>query len=212
MEWIDITVPLREGMVHWPGDAPVQVKRLRSIGESDTLTLSEITLGSHSGTHIDAPLHFLQDGVGVDKMSFDTTIGPAHVIEIHDTKSIRREELAAYDIQSGDRILFKTINSERCWKTDSFIKDYVFLSMEAAAYLVDKGIRLVGIDYLSIGGYQSDGIDTHKVPLQAGIWILEGLDLSQVKEGKYELICLPLKIEGCDGSPVRAILKPIPVD
>jgi arylformamidase len=131
----------------------------------------------------------------------------ARVIEIRDTESIQREELEFHHIQQGERVLFKTVNSARCWQTDTFLEDFVYISQEAAHYLAAVGVQTVGIDYLSVGGYTKDAVETHLALLGAGIWIIEGLDLSQVDPGTYELICLPIKITGSDGGPARAILR-----
>ncbi|MBE0425720.1 MAG: cyclase family protein [Nitrospirae bacterium] len=204
--WIDISVTLKTGMVHWPGDPPFLIEMTLDMERGDKANLSAISMGSHSGTHMDAPLHFIQTGKGLDEMPFDATIGAARVIEIFDHESIKPEELVAHSICSGERILFKTGNSERCWKTDSFIEDFIYISTGAAHFLAEKAVRTVGIDYLSVGGYGKNGKEVHRVLLEAGIWIIEGLDLSEVKGGIYELICLPLKILNSDGAPARAVL------
>lgn len=207
--WIDISLPLRNATVHWPSDPPVRIERTLDMERGDASNLSAISMGSHTGTHMDAPLHFIRGGKGIDKMPLDATVGRARVIEIHDTESIKPEELAHHRIRRGERILFKTQNSLRCWKAKSFIEDFVFISKEAARFLGDRGVRVVGVDYLSVGGFKKDGIETHKTLLEAGIWIIEGLNLSGVKRGKYDLICLPLKLDEGDGAPARAILRPI---
>lgn len=202
-------MPLRNAMVHWPGDPPVRIERISDMDFGDTSNLSTISMGSHTGTHVDAPLHFIRKGKGIDKMPLETAVGRARVIEIHDTESIKPEELARHRIRQGERVLFKTQNSLGGWNTQSFIEDFVFISKEAASFLVDHGVRVVGVDYLSVGGFKKDGVETHKTLLKAGIWIIEGLDLSGVKQGKYDLICLPLKLDRGDGAPARAILKPV---
>jgi arylformamidase len=205
--WIDISVTLRTGMVHWPGDRPVLIERTRDLARGDDMNLSAISLGSHSGTHIDAPLHFIPAGKSVPEMPFDAMIGPARVLEIVDPESVKPEELAPLDIRSGERILFKTRNSERCWKTDSFVEDFVYISLGAAHFLAEKGVRAVGIDYLSVGAYGKYGGETHLILLKSGAWIIESLDLSGVEPGEYELICLPLKVLNSEGAPARAVLR-----
>ena len=209
-QWIDISIPLRNAMVHWPGDPPVQIERTLDIERGDSHTLARISMGLHTGTHMDAPFHFIRYGVGIDKMPLDTTVGRARVIEIQDSESIKPEELVHHRIHRGERILFKTKNSTRIWQTDTFVKDYVFLSKEAAIVLVERSLRVVGIDYLSVGGFRRDGIETHRTLLEGGVWIIEGLDLSGVEPGRYDLICLPLKVDQGDGAPARAILRPVP--
>ena len=209
--WLDVSVPLRSTMVHWPGDPPVRIEKATDIEHGYSSTVSIISMGSHTGTHMDAPLHFIQHGTGIDKMPLDTTIGRARVIEIQDTESIKPEELYQYRIRSGERILFKTRNSLRVLQTDTFIKDFVFISKEAARFLVDRKVRVVGLDYISVGGFKCDGSETHRRLLEGDVWIIEGLDLARVKPGKYHLICLPLKIDQGDGAPARAILKAVSV-
>jgi arylformamidase len=165
-------------------------------------------MSAHTGTHIDSPFHFIKSGVGIHELPLSAVIGEARVIEILDPESIKPEELRVHRIRKGERILFRTQNSERCWKTDEFVEDFVYISTESLKYLVDRGIRTVGVDYLSVGGYNKNIIQVHHVLLKAGIWIIEGLNLSRIKQGTYELICLPIKIEKGDGAPARAVLRP----
>ena len=205
--WIDVSVPLRSGMVHWPDNPPVSIERMLDIERGDVANVSKLSLGAHSGTHIDAPLHFFRTGNGLDAMPLTATIGRARVIEIRDPESIKPEELRPYQIQRGERVLFKTRNSTRCWHTDDFVEDFVYISQEAARYLVVQQVQTIGVDYLSVGGFFTDGVETHHALLEAGIWIIEGLNLSKVEPGIHELICLPLKIEESDGAPARAILQ-----
>ena len=208
-DWIDISVPLYSGMVHWPGDPEIKIKRVIDMNNGAHCNVSHMDMGSHTGTHMDAPLHFIKKGKGLDKMPLSAAIGIVRVIEIKDKESIKPEELKKYNIQKDERILFKTRNSSRCWKTNKFVKDFVYISKEAAEYLAKKRVQLVGIDYLSVGGFKKDGTETHLALLKAGIWAIEGLNLSKIKPGKYELICLPLKVLNSDGAPARAILRKI---
>jgi len=205
--WIDVSVPLRTGMVHWPDNPPVSIERMLDIERGDVATVSKLSMGAHTGTHMDGPLHFFRAGKGIDTMPLSATIGRARVIEIGDPQSIKPEELRPYQIQRDERILFKTRNSARCWQTNDFVEDFVYISQEAARYLAAQQVQTVGIDYLSVGGFFKDGVETHHALLEAGIWIIEGLNLSNVSPGIVELICLPLKIEGGDGAPARAILR-----
>lgn len=207
--WLDISVPIRNGMVNWPGDVSVQIERRTRMEKGSIYNLSSISMSIHTGTHIDAPLHFLSDGKAVDTIPPDAVVGPARVIESRDNVSIKLEELASYNIKRGERILFKTRTSAIAWKSDSFIEDYVYVSKEAAEFLAGRGVKAVGIDYLSVAGYKA-GQDVHVTLLRAGVWIIEGLDLSGVAPGNYYLICLPLRLVGAEGSPARALLKPIP--
>lgn len=206
-EWIDVSVPLRTGMVHWPDNPPVSIERTLNIELGDVANVSRLSMGAHTGTHMDAPLHFFQKGKGIHTMPLSVGVGQARVIEIYDPESIKPEELRPHRIQWGERILFKTQNSPRCWQTDNFVEDFVYISQEAARYLASLQVQTIGIDYLSVGGFTKDGIETHHALLEAGIWLIEGLNLTNVIAGKYELICLPLKIEDADGAPARAILR-----
>lgn len=205
-EWIDISVTIKSGMAHWPGDPSVSIRLIQNRNKGDTANLSLISMGSHTGTHMDAPFHFVSKGMGIDKMPLGAVLGSARVIEIRDRECVRPVELHKYRIRRGERILFKTRNS-RHRRTAAFIKNFVYISLEAVQYLAAKGVRVVGVDYLSVGGYYKDGAQTHQHLLKAGIWIIEGLDLSGVKPGKYDLICLPLKILNADGAPARAVIR-----
>jgi arylformamidase len=205
--WIDVSVALHSGMAHWPDNPPVQIARMLDMERGDICNVSTLAMGSHTGTHMDAPVHFVRGGKGIDDMPLEATIGPARVIEIHDPASIKPDELRSQAIRRGERLLFKTRNSARCWHTDDFIEDFVYISQEAARYLAALGVQTVGVDYLSVGGFTQDGPETHQALLEAGIWIIEGLNLSQVSAGVYDLICLPLKIVHSDGAPARAILR-----
>jgi arylformamidase len=208
-DWIDVSVPLYSGMVHWPDDPSVRIELVRDMTRGDVCDVSVLSMGSHTGTHMDAPRHFVPSGVGIDTMPLDAAMGPARVIEITDTESIKPSELELHTIERGERVLFKTRNSSRCWTTDTFVEDFVYISREAAHYLAAREVRLVGVDYLSVGGFKRDSIETHQALLGAGIWIIEGLNLSSVDPGVYDLVCLPLKIRAGDGAPARALLRPV---
>jgi len=208
-QWIDISVPLKNGMVTWPGDPELTIERTSNIEKGDKVNLSHLSLGSHTGTHMDAPLHFLQDGEGLDKIPLTTLIGPARVIAIQDPVSVKPNELIPHQVERGERILFKTHNSDQNWATRPFLENFVFLSTEAAHFLAERKVQIVGVDYLSVGGYKKNGYEVHTALLKASIWIIEGLDLSRVQQGRYELICLPIRIADSDGAPARAILRSI---
>lgn len=210
--WIDVSVLLREDMVVWPDSVKLQIERSHSFDRGDAFNHSIIKMGVHTGTHLDAPLHFLANGKSIDQISFDKVIGSARVIEIVDKESIKAEELMQHNIRRGERILFKTRNSGRCWRTNTFVTDFIYVTREAANFLAGIGVRLIGIDYLSVAGpLDPDKTmpDTHQILLGADIWLLEGLDLSSVSPGEYSLICLPLKLFHAEGSPVRAVLRSI---
>jgi len=207
MTWIDISVPLHNGMVAWPGDAPFERTSTLEIANGDECNLSQIASTAHIGTHMDAPGHYLEGAAGIDTMPLSASIGKARVIEIRDPEAIQTSELEPHRLVKGERVLFKTRNSEHCWKTDHFQKNYIYIAPEAAHYMAERGIQTVGVDYLSVGGFESGGPETHRILLHAGIWIIEGLILEHVEPGEYELVCLPLKIIGGDGAPARAILR-----
>ena len=207
--WIDISVPIYSGMVHWPDNPPVRIERMQDLSHGDAANVSKVEMGAHTGTHMDGPRHFLADGAGIDEMPLEATIGLARVIPIEHSRAILHAELEAHNLQAGERVLFRTQNSERCWKEDKFVEDFVYISEAAAQFLVERQVRTVGIDYLSVGGYVYDGVETHQILLSAGIWLIEGLNLFAVKPGAYELVCLPLRITGADGAPARAILRPL---
>ncbi len=208
-DWIDVSAPIINGMVHWPDNPPVIIERVLDIDRGDGANVSRISMGTHTGTHMDAPVHFLKQGEGIDKLSMSVAMGRARVIQIEDMESIKPDELVRQRVRGGERILFRTRNSNGHWQTGPFIEDFVYVSAEAAEYLAKLGVLMVGIDYLSVGGYRADGAAAHRFLLEAGVWVVEGLDLSGVVQGHYEMICLPLRIAGGDGAPARVLLKPV---
>jgi arylformamidase len=193
-DWIDISLPLRNRMQHWPGDVPPQ------------FSLSEMRLHPHTGTHIDAPLHYIPDGLTIDEMPADAVVGRVRVIQVHGDE-IGDAVLAPLDVQPGERILFRSRNSETHWCGSCFRKRFTAVTPDGARHLVQHRVRTVGIDYLSIGPYGESGNETHRILLGAGVWIIEGLNLQTVEPGEYEMVCLPLRIEGGDGAPARALLR-----
>jgi arylformamidase len=195
MEFFDVSVPLREGMVTYPGDPEVHLERAASIAGGDVVNLTRIDFGLHSGTHVDAPVHFIEGAAGVDAMPLDALVGPCEVVEAAD---LALEYVAA--APPAERVLFKTPNSE-LWAQDEFAQDFARLDGPAARLLVERGTRLVGVDYLSVGDEEA-----HHVLLEAGVVPVEGLDLRGIEPGSYELVCLPLRVVGADGAPARAIL------
>lgn len=206
-KWIDISVAVRAGMVHWPGDPEVRIDAFKEINRGDVCNVTLLSCSSHTGTHMDAPLHFIRNGRTLDSMPLDATVGPCRVIEIKDKEAVKVSEIERLRLKKGERILFKTRNSRRKWEITPFDEDFVYISKEAAALLADAKIRTVGIDYLSVGGFHKDGVETHRELLGGGIWIIEGLNLAKVKPGRYELNCLPLKVLNSEGAPARALLR-----
>jgi arylformamidase len=190
-EWIDISYPLSEDLIHWPQDPiPPDIKSRSSQSESGTVTMSQMTT--------------------IDKMPLDTIMGPARVIEIKDKDTIKPAELEAHDIRPGERILFKTVNSSY-YRLGSFVEDFVHITQDTARYLKDRKISVVGVDYLAVGSFRDRPgmLEVHRILLGAGIWIIEALDLSAVKGGRYEIICLPIRIKNGDAAQSRAIVRPL---
>jgi arylformamidase len=205
LEIIDITQPLNDGMVVYPGDLQVKLERICSLEAGDAYNLTAIQMGAHAGTHLDAPNHYLAGGEEVQEVPLNSLVGPARVLEWGERASIDLPELERREIRAGERLLFKTANS-RLYPLREFREDYAFLTPAGARYLRDKEVALVGIDYLSIEEYGIRVAGAHLELLGGGIPILEGLDLSRAVEGTYWLIALPLKLHGAEGAPVRAIL------
>ena len=191
MQIIDVSVPVRPGMITYPGDPEVHLERVSSIADGDVVNLSRLDLGVHSGTHVDAPLHFLAGGAAVETLPLDVLVGPCVVVEGLDAAAVPA---------GAERVLFKTPNS-RLWEREEFSEDFVALDAEAARALVAAGVRLVGIDYLSIGDEEA-----HRILLGAGVVVVEGLDLREVEPGEYRLVCAPLKLVGAEGAPARVLL------
>ena len=206
--WIDISVPLRNGMPHWPGDRPFELQRERDMNLGSELNLSHMACSVHTGTHMDAPRHFVRDGLTMEQIPLDAVMGLARVIEIESPHEIPVLELERHNIAAGERILFKTANSSGAWKTAEFQQTFIAIPEDAANYLAERKPVLVGVDYLSIGPF-SDGGPTHRAMLGAGIWVVEGLNLEGIDPGEYELACLPLKLVGSDGAPARAAIRRI---
>ena len=206
--WIDVSIPLRSGMVRWPDNPPVSIERMLDMEKGAVCNVSVMTLGAHTATHMDGPLHFIAKGRGLEHLPIEATVGPCRVIAVEDKECVRPKHLQGQGIKKGERILFKTRNSRRSWKTDQFDEDFIYISKEAAQVIVDLGVQTVGVDYLSVGGYRKDGVETHHVLLGAEVWIIEGLNLSKITPGRYDLLCLPLLVQNSDGAPARALLRP----
>jgi len=209
MSWKDISVSISPDLVVWPGDPPVKIEMVNDMHLGHEANLSRLDISAHTGTHMDAPLHFVKDGLSLDKMHLDAGIGPARVIAIQDPVSIKIDELRKHDLRKGERILFKTKNSENEWTEKPFMYDFVHLETDAAEYLAKNEILLCGIDYLSVSGINKNETPVHRALLEAGIWIVEGLFLKGVEPGNYQMICLPVKIKDSDGAPARVLVRKI---
>ena len=208
MPWIDISVPLEDGMIIWPDDPAFRRELVQSMATGATCNVSRLDFGAHTGTHVDAPGHFIDGAPGVETTPLDALIGPAWVVDATGiTGALDREALDALDIPAGEtRLLFRTTNGS-IRSRGGFDTGFVALDAEGAAAIVDRGTRLVGMDFLSVARFD-DAVDTHRTLLGAGVVALEGLDLRAVEPGPYELVCLPLRVVGSDGGPARALLQP----
>ena len=202
--WLDATTPIRDHMVHWPDNLGVTVRRTLSQDRGDAANVTELHLSAHTGTHVDAPLHFTSGAGDATTLDLARLMGPATVVAIQDPQSISLAEVQRLDIEPGARLLFKTRISNAEWSTAPFQPDFVALDGDAARYLRDAGVGCVGVDYLSVGK-----ADAHHALLDAGVCVIEGLALQHIAPGRYELLCLPLSIVGADGAPARVLLRPL---
>jgi arylformamidase len=202
MEILDVSIPIRTRMPIWPGNAGVAVRHVEAIADGAVANVSAVDLGAHTGTHVDAPNHFLEGEPGVDTVALEPLIGDAVVVDATAVqKTVDAAAVAALGVPAGtERVLLKTRNSQ-LWERDEFSDDFVALDESGARALIDLGVRLVGIDYLSIGDPGA-----HRALLGARTAVVEGLDLRAVAPGPYRLVCLPLKLVGSDGGPARAVL------
>jgi arylformamidase len=198
VEIIDISVPIRPGMVTYPGDPTVSLERVVSIADGGVVNLSRLDFGVHSGTHVDAPVHFIDGAAAAETLPLDVLIGKATVLDL--TAAERLDASAFNGVDLPERVLMKTRNSE-LWERETFADEFLALTEDGARALIDRGVRLVGIDYLSIGDEAA-----HEALLGAGVVAIEGLDLRGVEPGEYQLICAPLKLVGSDGAPARTLL------
>jgi arylformamidase len=207
MRTYDVTLTITQDMPVWPGNTPPSLVRTSSLDKGDNSNTSQVTLGVHTGTHVDAPDHFMGNQKTIEQISLELLVGRAYVLYLPNVEHITAQDLESAEIPPRTRrLLFKTRNSEYWAKgINEFQPDFAGLTADAAQYLVDRNVRLVGIDYLSIAPYKQSR-PTHRILLEAGVVIVEGLDLSKVSQGRYTITCLPLKLGGSDGAPARVIL------
>lgn len=206
MKIIDLSVDLRGEMPSWPGSIGFKHTWVKRLDEGSLSNDSILSCDIHIGTHVETPLHYIESGKSIDQISLELLCGEASVIELTAYKQIGREDLEKSGIPKGtERLLIKTGNSEQ-WKNDKFFHDFIALTEDAANFIIESKIKLIGIDYLSVGPYP-DGSSVHKILLGAGIIVVEGLDMSAASPGGYDFYCLPLKIAGAEGAPARAMLK-----
>jgi arylformamidase len=207
VDWLDISAPINPSMPTFEGDPPVEFELVKSLAGGDVCNLTRIDMGAHTGTHIDAPIHFVPGGAGSETIAIDAVVGPAWVVDAREQRGpITADDLARMAIPPAEtRILFRTSNS-LLWEQPGFQTGFVGLDASASEVLAGRPTTLVGIDYLSIAPF-GDPTPTHVALLSAGVVVLEGLDLRAVEPGPYELLCLPLRIAGSDGAPARALLR-----
>jgi arylformamidase len=205
-EWIDVTRLLDENTVCWPGDTPFSRRQVSALPDGDACNLSDFESCLHIGTHIDAPLHFIDRADDVSQIPLSRLCGRARVVAFPQQRHITASDLQRAEIERSDRLLLKTSN-ERLWRDTHFREDFIAITADAADWLVEQGIQLVGIDYLSIDPFKDQAHPAHHALLAAGVPIIEGLDLSSVQPGIYEMVALPLRIRGAEASPARVILR-----
>ncbi len=205
-KFLDVSVPLAPGLPTYPGNPIFELEAVKRIADGGSSNVSRLVLGTHTGTHIDAPRHFIDDGDGVDELALDLLIGRTRVVDVPKRGPITAADLAAAGLREDLRVLLKTPNSS-LWNSTGFHEDYAHLAAGGARYLVEQGVKVIGIDYLSIEQFKSAGAPAHRTLLSNGVIIIEGLNLSEAEPGMYEMYCLPLRVAGGDGAPARVVLK-----
>lgn len=205
MKLIDVSVPLDAKLPTYPGNTPFSLEATQRIARGASSNVSAIHMSAHAGTHVDAPRHFFDDGGGAETLPLDMLIGRAHVVEVT-SRRIEADDLQRFDLHEDVRVLIKTHNS-RFWGDPAFHSDFVGVAESGARYLVDHGIKVVGVDYLSVEIYKAPGKPAHHILLGNGVIVIEGLNLRDVEPGIYDLFCLPLPVVGSDGAPARVVLR-----
>jgi len=206
MKLIDVSVPIDAKLPNYPGNTPFTLEPIKRIARGDSSNVSSLHMSAHAGTHVDAPRHFIDQASGADAIPLEMLIGRTRVIEVTSRKGIGPDELSAVDLAEDVRVLIKTANS-RFWGTPEFHPEYVGVTEAGARYVIDHGIKLLGVDYLSVEEFKKPGAPAHHVLLGGGTIVIEGLNLRDVEPGVYEMFCLPLRIVGADGAPARVVLR-----
>ena len=204
---LDVSVLLAPGLATYPGNPALEITPVHRIADGDSANNSRLVMGTHTGTHVDAPKHFFDDKPGVDSLSLDLLVGRARVIDLPHRGGITEAHLKDAGLREDLRILLRTPNSALWNSTDGFHTDYTYITEDGAKFLVDQGVKVVGVDYLSVEQFHKPGAPAHHALLGAGVIIIEGLNLSDADAGQYEMYCLPLRIAGADGAPARVVLK-----
>lgn len=206
MKLIDVTVPLDSNLPAYPGNTPFTLEPIKRIARGDRSNLSTIHMSAHAGTHVDAPNHFFDGAPGTEALLLDLLVGRTRVIDVPSHQSIGPDTLTGIDLSEDIRLLIKTPNS-RLWRSAQFHPDYVGVTEAGARYLVERGVKVLGVDYLSVEEFKKPGAPAHHVLLGGGTIVIEGLDLSDVAPGTYDMFCLPLRVVGSDGAPARVVLR-----
>ena len=206
MKLIDVSVPLDANLPSYPGNTPFVLESVKRIANGDSSNVSSLHLSAHAGTHVDAPRHFFDSGLGVEALPLEMLFGRARVIEVTSRKGIGANELSGADLSKDVRLLIKTHNS-RLWGSPEFHRNYAGVTESGAKHLIEHGIKVVGVDYLSVEEFKRPGAPAHRVLLGGGTIVIEGLNLRDVEPGVYEMFCLPLRVVGADGAPARVVLR-----
>jgi arylformamidase len=204
---VDVSVVLAPGLATYPGNPEFEVQPVKRIAEGASSNVSRLVLGTHTGTHVDAPRHVFDDRAGVDALPLEMLIGPARVIDLPHRGGIGEAQFAAAGLRGDLRVLLRTPNSALWNDGSGFHQDYTYVTEDGAKYLLAQGVKVVGVDYLSVEQFKKAGAPAHHVLLGNNVLVIEGLDLSDVEPGVYEMYCLPLRIGGADGAPARVVLK-----
>jgi arylformamidase len=208
MAYHDISLNLSAETARWINSAPYELAERRRTSKGDSANTSAVNMSVHAGTHLDAPFHFIDGGMTIDEMPVEAFVGPVLVHEVDADRYITREHVEAIPLQGDTKVLFKTRNSKLLHEAD-YVADFAAFSVEAAEALVSRGMRLVGLDYLSVA-HADNQVPVHRAFLDHGVVLLEGIDLSEIEPGRYELMALPIRLRGADGSPCRAVLRDLP--
>jgi len=206
MKLIDVTVPLDSNLPLYPGNTPFRLEPIKRIAQGDSSNVSTLHLSAHTGTHVDAPSHFFEGAAGVDALPLELLFGRTRVVEITSHTHLGPTELSGVNLSEDIRLIIKTPNS-RLWRSPEFRTDYVGVTEAGARYLVERGVKVLGVDYLSVEEFGKAGAPAHHVLLGGGTIVIEGLNLSEVDPGTYEMFCLPLRVVGSDGAPARVVLR-----
>ena len=203
---VDVSVLLTPGLATYPGNPEFELQPVKRIAQGDSSNVSRLVMGTHTGTHVDAPRHFFDGGSGADTLPLDLLVGRTRVIDLPHRGGIGEDHLAAAGLREDLRVLLRTPNSA-LWNSDGFHEDYTYLTEGGAQYVVDQGVKVIGVDYLSVEQFRKPAAPAHRALLGNNVLIIEGLNLSDAEPGVYEMYCLPLRIAGADGAPARVVLK-----